>query len=136
MVLTETIPLPAADQADGRVASIFTTTPADPRVWIAHGYGIRVGVWNGQLEITDGIGKHRRTRKVPKADRQLRRLVITGSEGYVTLSALRWASEHGLGIVVLDAAGELVASHVPDNAPNLVQSHSFARKHSWDRTAR
>ena len=71
MVLSETIPPPAADQASDRVASIFTSTPADPRVWIAHGYGIRVGVWNGQLETSDGIGKHRRTRKVPKADRQL-----------------------------------------------------------------
>ena len=120
MVLSQTIPRPGADQTSERVASIFTRTPADPRVWIAHGYGIRVGVWNGQLEISDGIGKHRRTRKVPKADRQLQRLVITGSEGYVTLSALRWASEHGLGIMVLDAAGELVASHVPDNAPSTV----------------
>jgi len=87
MVLAETVPLPAADQASDRVASIFTRTPADSRVWIAHGYGIRVGVWNGQLEISDSIGKHRRTRKVPKADRLLQRLVITGSEGYMTLSA-------------------------------------------------
>ena len=95
MVLSETIPPPAADQASDRVASIFTSTPADPRVWIAHGYGIRVGVWNGQLETSDGIGKHRRTRNVPKADRQLRRLVVAGQKGYVTLSALHTIT--GLG---------------------------------------
>ncbi len=100
MVLSETIPLPAADQAKDRVASIFTSTPTDPRVWIAHGYGIRVGVWNGQLEITDGIGKHRRTRKVPKADRQLRRLVVTGQEGYPdaqrpTVGFRAWPRHHG-----------------------------------------
>ena len=104
-------------QPDGRVASIYTRQAADTRVMVAHGYGVRVGTWNGQLEVSDGIGKHRRTRKIPKADRQLQRLVITGSEGYVTLSALRWASEHDLSITVLDGAGELVANHVPGSAP-------------------
>jgi hypothetical protein len=82
MVLSETIPLPGADRASDRVASIFTRTPADPRVWIAHGYGIGVAVWNGQLEISDGIGKHWRTPKVPKADRQLQRLVIMGRSAF------------------------------------------------------
>ncbi len=108
------------DEPDSRVACIYARQALDTRVMLAHGYGIRVGTWNGQLEVSDGIGKHRRVRKIPKVDRQLQRLVITGSEGYLTLSALRWASEHGLGIVVLDAAGELVASHVPDNAPGTV----------------
>ena len=128
MVLSETIPLPAADQASDRVASIFTSTPADPRVWIAHGYGIRVGVWNGQLEITDGIGKHRRTRRVPKADRQLRRLVVTGQEGYVTLAAMRWCRKHDVSVVVIDSAGDLVASHVAESVPavKLLRAQALA----------
>lgn len=111
------LPSIVAESAEtGTIASIFQSSPDDQRVIIAHGYGIRVGIWNGQLEISDGIGKHRRTRKLPKADRTIKRLVITATEGYVTLAALRWCRTHDLSVHVIDAAGDLVATHVPESA--------------------
>jgi CRISPR-associated endonuclease Cas1 len=109
MVLSPTIESPASE----RVASIFQQSPVDTRVWIAHGYGIRVGVWNHQLEVCDGIGRTRRTRKLPMSDRSVKRLLITGREGYVTLAALRWCHRHDISVHVIDAQGDLVASHVP-----------------------
>ncbi len=101
-------------ESQSRIAGIFTSETTDARVMIAHGYGIRVGLWNGHLEVSDGIGRYRRTRKVPKADHQLQRLVITASEGYLTLAALRWCREHGVSVNMLDNDGDLVASHTPE----------------------
>ncbi len=109
----------AESSETGTVANIFTSSPIDQRVIIAHGYGIRVGIWSGQLEVSDGIGKHRRTRKLPKADRTVKRLVITGQEGYVTLAAMRWARKHDLCITIIDSAPDLVASHIPESASSV-----------------
>lgn len=112
----------------GTIANIFQSSPDDQRVIIAHGYGIRVGIWNGQLEVSDGIGKHRRTRKLPKADRTIKRLVITATEGYVTLAALRWCRAHDLSVHMIDAAGDLVATHVPESTSSvkLLRRQCFA----------
>src|SRR5271170_6492083 len=97
-------------------AQIFHTTPTDQRVIIAHGYGIKIGIWNGQLQIEDGIGRQRRTRKIPKADRKLQRIIITGKDGYMSLAGLDWCKRHGVSVTFYGADGDLVASHIPTSA--------------------
>lgn len=92
----------------------------DPRVAIVRGYKVKLGVDHGHLVISDGIDVHER--KIPLIDRTLRRVIITGRAGYITLSALRWCRSHQVAIITVDPDGELLscspASDTPD-APTM-----------------
>ena len=71
-------------------------------VAVVDGYGLRVEVERGHLELADGLGEHRRVRRYAKATHGLSRLVIIGSTGFVSLKAMRWCASTGVGLVVLD----------------------------------
>src|SRR5262249_47981951 len=57
----------------------------------------------------------RRTRRFHRTDR-LRRLVLIGRDGYVTLDALRWLTDTGAAFLHVDASGELIAASVTPGA--------------------
>ena len=82
---------------------------------VARGYGLRVRVDNRHLIVDDGFGLQRRTRRFHRTDR-LRRLVLIGRDGYITLGALRWLHDTGAAFVHLDTSGELIAATVADGA--------------------
>ena len=92
-----------------------TDRRAGAGIVVAHGYGLRVRVENRHLIIEDGFGRQRRTRRFHRTDR-LRRLVLIGRYGYVTLDALRWLHDTGAALVHVDASGELIAASVADGA--------------------
>jgi CRISPR-associated protein Cas1 len=71
------------------------------------GYGIRVAMQSGHLQIEDGIGPERRKLRLPRVNHKLKRLVCIGDDGFVTLSALRWLSEVGASFVMLDRIGKV-----------------------------
>ena len=54
------------------------------------GYGINVRVERGHLLYDDGIGSDRRHGRLARVGHGLKRLVVIGSDGFVSLSALRW----------------------------------------------
>jgi CRISPR-associated endonuclease Cas1 len=84
--------------------------PTDPRVWIVEGYGIKIVVRSGHLTVTDGRpGEPIRLRRIPRADRSLRRIVVIGQGGYVSLEALRFCQDHRIAVITLDPYGELVS---------------------------
>ena len=56
------------------------------------GYGIKVHVDRGHLVLEDGIGADRRHLRLPRVGHGLKRLVIIGSDGFVSLGALQWLS--------------------------------------------
>ena len=58
-------------------------------VLVLNGYGIRVQVNAGHLLAHDGIADERRTIRLPRVGHGLRRLVMIGSDGFITLEALR-----------------------------------------------
>ncbi len=93
------------------VESLFGRDPANPQVAIADGYGLTVRVHHGHLVIEDGIGRHRRQRRYSRAQRTLRRLVILGHTGYVTLDALRWCADVGITVLHLDSDGTVLTVH-------------------------
>ncbi len=99
------------DQGASLVASLFSRDPADTSVAVADGYGLTIRVHRGHLVIEDGIGRHRRQRRYPRAERTLRRLVILGHTGYLTLEALRWCADVGVVMVHLDGDGRLLTVH-------------------------
>ncbi len=73
------------------------------------GFGIRVHVERGHLTIEDGIGVDRRKARLPKVGHGLRRLVVIGSDGFVSLSALRWLSDQDAAFVMLERDGSVLA---------------------------
>ncbi len=90
------------------------SAPAISRgVLVVSGYGVQVTVRRGHLAIEDGIGDERRRMQLHRATSGLRRLVILGHSGFVTLEALRWLQDIGGAFVQIDADGRLIAASGP-----------------------
>ncbi len=100
----------AIDDVLGAIEAGFAGDPAGLSVAVVLGEGIRVSIYNGHLQIADGLGWNRRVRSWPKAGSGLRRLVIGAQSGMVTLDAIAWCQTLGVAIVVVDQEGEVVLS--------------------------
>jgi CRISPR-associated endonuclease Cas1 len=79
-------------------------------ICVAHGYGIKIHVLYGQLVVDDGVGYERRTRRYARASSKLKRLVLIGHTGYVTLEALRWLRDKYAALLHIDADGQLLTT--------------------------
>jgi CRISPR-associated endonuclease Cas1 len=77
-------------------------------VCVVDGYGIRVSVEHGRLVIRDGTGRARREARFARATSGLRRLVLIGHTGFVTLDAIRWLADVGARYVQLDPDGRVL----------------------------
>jgi CRISPR-associated endonuclease Cas1 len=82
-------------------------------VCVADGFGVRVVVERGALEVHDGVGPHRRSRRYDRATHGLRRLVILNAAGIVSLDALRWCANLGVGVLVLGPDGTAQLASTP-----------------------
>jgi CRISPR-associated endonuclease Cas1 len=77
------------------------------------GYGIRVTVNHGHLEVEDGIGTMRRAARFARIRHGLRRLIVVGADGIVSLAALRWLADQDASFVMLDRDGSVLATTGP-----------------------
>jgi len=77
-------------------------------VLVLNGYGIRVQVNAGHLLVHDGIADERRTIRLPRVNHGLKRLVMIGSDGFVTLAALRWMTDQDVAFVMLERSGKVL----------------------------
>ena len=82
-------------------------------VLVLSGYGIRVQVNAGHLIVHDGIADERRTIRLPRVGHGLRRLVIIGSDGFVTLEALLWLAVQDAAFLMLGRDGSVLATTGP-----------------------
>ncbi|HZQ17466.1 MAG TPA: CRISPR-associated endonuclease Cas1 [Terriglobales bacterium] len=73
------------------------------------GYGIQVRVERGHLVLEDGIGPERIRYRLAKVGHELRRLIIIGSDGNVSLAALRWLSDQDVALSMLERDGKVLA---------------------------
>lgn len=104
------------------MAANFTLShPALPRksainktgVLTLSGFGIRVRQHNNHLEIEDGVGLERRRFRLPRVGHGLKRLVIIGNDGFVSLAALRWLADQDVAFVMLNRDGSVLATTGP-----------------------
>jgi len=97
-------------------------------VVVLNGYGIRVQVNAGHLILQDGIADERRTIRLPRVNHGLKRLVMIGSDGFITLEALRWISDVGAAFVMLDRRGKVltVTGPVAPSDSKLRRSQALA----------
>ena len=73
------------------------------------GYGIHVRVDRGHLLVEDGIGEERRRFRFARVAHGLNRLVVIGSDGMISLAALRWLADQGTAFVMLERDGSVLA---------------------------
>lgn len=77
------------------------------------GYGIKAYVDRGHLILDDGVGPDRRCARLPRVGHGLRRLVVIGSDGMVSLAALRWLADQDAAFVMLDRNGSVLVTTGP-----------------------
>src|ERR1700674_1772988 len=77
------------------------------------GCGISVRVDRGHLVLQDGIGAVRRRARFPRVGHGLKRLVVVGSDGAISLAALRWLADQDAAFVMLDSVGKVLATTGP-----------------------
>jgi len=89
--------------------------PITPRhgVVTLFGYGIKAYVDRGHLILEDGIGPERRQARLARVGHGLRRLVVIGADGMVSLAALRWLADQDAAFVMLDRIGKVLATTGP-----------------------
>ncbi|HXY11262.1 MAG TPA: CRISPR-associated endonuclease Cas1 [Terriglobales bacterium] len=104
MTATETVPqLPSSRKSPISKSGVLTLS----------GFGIRVRMQSGHLEIEDGIADERRRFRLPRVASCLRRLVMIGSDGFITFDALRWLADIGASFAMLDRRGKLLFATGP-----------------------
>src|SRR5271165_1622764 len=94
------------------------------------GYGIKVRVDRGHLFLEDGIGPDRRQVRLPRVGHGLRRLVVIGSDGMVSLSALRWLADQDAAFVMLERDGSVLATTGPVRSTDAKLRRAQALAHS------
>jgi CRISPR-associated endonuclease Cas1 len=95
-----------------------------------YGYGIQIRVDRGHLLIADGIGAERCTYRLPRVGHRLRRLVVIGSDGVVSLSALRWLADQDASFVMLERDGSVLATTGPVSPSDIRLRRAQALAHS------
>jgi CRISPR-associated endonuclease Cas1 len=84
------------------------------------GFGVKILMQAGHLEIEDGIGPERRRIRLARIGHNLKRLVCISEDGFVTLAALKWISCVGASFVMLNRNGKVLFATGP-NAPSDVR---------------
>ena len=102
--------------------------PIRDGIAVLSGYNVRIRIDRRHLAVEDGCGLERREARFSKAPSRLRRLVVLGHTGFVSLEALRWLSDAKAALVVIDADGTVIASTAPQriNDPRLRRLQALA----------
>src|SRR5215831_15119398 len=90
------------------------------RILTVYGFGVKIRMQSGHLEINDGVGPERRTIRLARIGHNLQRLVCISEDGFVTLAALKWISNVGASFVMLNRNGKVLFATGP-NAPSDVR---------------
>ncbi|MGH9291814.1 MAG: CRISPR-associated endonuclease Cas1 [Acidimicrobiales bacterium] len=129
VVVAGSRPLSDEDVAD-RLHAIGETFHRQDSAGVAvvDGFGVRVRLERGHLEVSDGIGQDRRTRTYDRATHGLRRIVVTNAAGVVSLDALRWCRSLGIGVLVLgpDGGVDLVSTPRATDDARLRRAQAIA----------
>jgi CRISPR-associated endonuclease Cas1 len=120
--MAATTNLPHAPVTRNFAASAALETPAPAnhaRIFPRHGvitlwgYGINVSIDKGHLVLKDGVGDERRAGRFARVNHGIKRLVIIGADGMVSLAALRWLTDQNASFVMLERDGTLLATTGP-----------------------
>ena len=94
------------------------------------GYGIQVRVDHGHLLLEDGVGPDRWQQRFPRVGHGLKRLVVIGSDGMISLAALRWLADQKAAFVMLERDGSVLATTGPVRPSDARLRRAQALAHS------
>jgi CRISPR-associated protein Cas1 len=97
-----------ATQHVSQVFTVHNSLVSRHGVITLYGYGIAVRVERGHLLLQDGIGAERRRFRLPRVGHGLKRLVIIGNDGAISLAALRWLSDQNAALSMLERTGKVL----------------------------
>ncbi len=103
-------------------------TPRRSGVLTLSGYGLALTVERGHLVARDGLGAARRESRFHRATSRLRRVVVLGHTGYVTLDALRWLYDVGAAFIQIDGDARVLAASAAlgRDVPHLRRAQAVA----------
>src|SRR5580693_8101749 len=108
-------------------STVYSRQPLNAAVIVVDGYGVKISVSRGHLVIEDGVGRSRRTRRVPRVPREVARLVILSQDGFITLDAVQWCAAQSIGIHQYDRDGScLVTSPGHATDAHLIRVQALA----------
>ncbi len=97
-------------------------------VLMVTGYGCSLRVERGHLLVEDGLGKVRWQARFSRLDRELKRILILGHAGTISLDAIRWLNGVGVPLTHLDSDGRVFFVAAPTGAviPALRRNQALA----------
>jgi CRISPR-associated endonuclease Cas1 len=92
------------------------------------GFAIKIRVQAGHLEIDYGVGADRHHARLPRVGHGLKRLVCIGSDGFVSLAALKFLAAQDASFVLLERNGKVqcVTGPVRPSEAKLRRSQALA----------
>jgi CRISPR-associated endonuclease Cas1 len=92
------------------------------------GYGISVSVDKAHLIVRDGIGPKGSHYRLPRIGHRLKRLVIVGSDGLITLAALKWLRDQDVSLALIERDGRVLCVVGPagSSEAKLRRTQAFA----------
>jgi CRISPR-associated endonuclease Cas1 len=111
--------------------------PITPRhgVITLSGYGIAARVERGHLILQDGVGLDRRAGRFPRVNHGIRRVIVIGNDGSISLSALRWLADQSASFVMLERDGSVLITTGPVAASDARVRRAQARLEDQSETA-
>jgi CRISPR-associated endonuclease Cas1 len=95
-----------------------------------YGFGVRVRMQSGHLEIDDGVAEERRRVRLARVGHGLRRLVCIAEDGFFTLDALKWLADQRASLIMLDRSGKvsLVTGPTASSDARLRRAQALAQQ--------
>jgi CRISPR/Cas system-associated endonuclease Cas1 len=98
-------------------------------VIVLYGYGVSVRVERGHLVLEDGVGSDRYKNLFPRVGHGIKRLVVIGADGVVSLAALRWLADQNASFVMLERNGTVLATTGPVRPSDIRLRRAQALSH-------
>ena len=77
------------------------------------GYALRIAVERGHLVVEDGVANERRKGRFSRVTKDLKRVLVIGHSGTVSLEALRWLHDVGAAFIQIDNDGRVITAAGP-----------------------
>lgn len=84
-----------------------TQSPLRHGVLVLEGYGVRLAKERGHLVVEGGVANTRWRERFSRLDRDLKRVVVIGHSGTITLDAIDWLQGVGVPLLHLDHDGRI-----------------------------
>jgi CRISPR-associated endonuclease Cas1 len=97
---------------------------------VLSGFGIKVRVQSRHLELEDGVGLERRKIRLARVGHGLKRLCCIGSDGFVSLAALRWLADQDVAFTMLERSGKVLLVTGPVRPSDAKLRRAQALAHS------